>query len=327
MLPAAGGQTYGQLRAAVARAVILADPEGAEERREATERRARVGLYPAEASRDRHPDRDEPARRASRRRDGPPHRPGPRYASRRRWRRHRPAALPRLPRPPPRHPALHPAPPRRTAPTNDPGPDDPGPGGGGSGGPGQSDPDAPRPRRRRSRRNDEPGNDEPGDDGPAGQPGAAAARRDPPRGAPETPARRPRPGTSRTGRRRGPSDQPTPDDSATEGPATCWPGQPGRPRPWPVASAGRPARQHGHLARRPGRAAGPTAPTGPLRPLATRSGRAVARPARRSAWPARTARPATHWPCSRHRAAARPGPVPGPRPRRPGRRRTGRGAQ
>ena len=48
VLPAAGGQTYGQLRAAVARAVILADPQGAEERRQATERRARVGLYPGD---------------------------------------------------------------------------------------------------------------------------------------------------------------------------------------------------------------------------------------------------------------------------------------
>ena len=48
VLPAAGGQTYGQLRAAAARAVILADPQGAEERRQATERRARVGLYPGD---------------------------------------------------------------------------------------------------------------------------------------------------------------------------------------------------------------------------------------------------------------------------------------
>ena len=48
VLPAAGGQTYGQLRAAAARSVILADPQGAEERRQATERRARVGLYPGD---------------------------------------------------------------------------------------------------------------------------------------------------------------------------------------------------------------------------------------------------------------------------------------
>jgi len=48
ILSGAGGQTYGQLRAAVNRAVILADPAGAEERRRATERRARVGLYPGD---------------------------------------------------------------------------------------------------------------------------------------------------------------------------------------------------------------------------------------------------------------------------------------
>ena len=44
----AGGQTYGQLRVAVARSVIIADPEGAEGRRQATERQARVGLYPGD---------------------------------------------------------------------------------------------------------------------------------------------------------------------------------------------------------------------------------------------------------------------------------------
>jgi len=48
ILSGAGGQTYGQLRAAVNRAVILADPRGAEERRRAAERRARVGLYPGD---------------------------------------------------------------------------------------------------------------------------------------------------------------------------------------------------------------------------------------------------------------------------------------
>ncbi|HEX3389322.1 MAG TPA: DUF222 domain-containing protein [Streptosporangiaceae bacterium] len=48
ILSGAGGQTYGQLRAAVNRAVILADPAGAEERRRAAERRARVGLYPGD---------------------------------------------------------------------------------------------------------------------------------------------------------------------------------------------------------------------------------------------------------------------------------------
>jgi Domain of unknown function (DUF222) len=44
--PLAGGLTYGQLHAAVRRAVIAADPEGAEHRRQAAERRAKVSLYP-----------------------------------------------------------------------------------------------------------------------------------------------------------------------------------------------------------------------------------------------------------------------------------------
>ena len=46
MLPAAGGQTTGMLRAALRRAVIAADPAGAEERRKDAERRAQVVLYP-----------------------------------------------------------------------------------------------------------------------------------------------------------------------------------------------------------------------------------------------------------------------------------------
>ena len=45
VLPRAGGQTPGQLRAALRRAVIAADPGGAERRREEAERRARVCLY------------------------------------------------------------------------------------------------------------------------------------------------------------------------------------------------------------------------------------------------------------------------------------------
>ena len=48
VLPGAGEMTYGQLHAAVRRAVIAADPEGAERRREASERRAGVRLYPDE---------------------------------------------------------------------------------------------------------------------------------------------------------------------------------------------------------------------------------------------------------------------------------------
>jgi hypothetical protein len=46
VLPRAGEQTTGQLRARLRRAVIMADPEGAERRREEAERRARVTLYP-----------------------------------------------------------------------------------------------------------------------------------------------------------------------------------------------------------------------------------------------------------------------------------------
>jgi Domain of unknown function (DUF222) len=46
VLPRAGEQTTGQLRASLRRAVIIADPEGAERRREEAERRAKVILYP-----------------------------------------------------------------------------------------------------------------------------------------------------------------------------------------------------------------------------------------------------------------------------------------
>jgi hypothetical protein len=46
VLPAAGRQTTGMLRAALRRAVIIADPQGAERRREQAERQARIVLYP-----------------------------------------------------------------------------------------------------------------------------------------------------------------------------------------------------------------------------------------------------------------------------------------
>jgi hypothetical protein len=46
VLPRAGEQTTGQLRASLRRAVIKADPEGAERRREQAERQAKVVLYP-----------------------------------------------------------------------------------------------------------------------------------------------------------------------------------------------------------------------------------------------------------------------------------------
>ena len=45
VLPSAGQQTLGQLRAALRRAVISVDPHGAERRRQEAERKARVGLY------------------------------------------------------------------------------------------------------------------------------------------------------------------------------------------------------------------------------------------------------------------------------------------
>ena len=46
MLPKAGGQTSGQLRVALRRAVIAADPDGAEQRRRDAQRHAKVSLYP-----------------------------------------------------------------------------------------------------------------------------------------------------------------------------------------------------------------------------------------------------------------------------------------
>ncbi|HET7015158.1 MAG TPA: DUF222 domain-containing protein, partial [Streptosporangiaceae bacterium] len=46
VLPAAGNQTMAQLRAALRRAIITADPQGAERRRQQAERRAKVMLYP-----------------------------------------------------------------------------------------------------------------------------------------------------------------------------------------------------------------------------------------------------------------------------------------
>lgn len=46
VLPGAGNQTMAQLRAALRRAVIMADPRGAERRRLEAERRAKVMLYP-----------------------------------------------------------------------------------------------------------------------------------------------------------------------------------------------------------------------------------------------------------------------------------------
>ncbi|MFZ0047551.1 MAG: DUF222 domain-containing protein, partial [Streptosporangiaceae bacterium] len=48
VLPRASSQTTGQLRNSVRRAVIAADPEGAEQRRKDTERRSKIALYPDE---------------------------------------------------------------------------------------------------------------------------------------------------------------------------------------------------------------------------------------------------------------------------------------
>jgi len=50
ILPRAGDQTTGQLRAALRRAVIAADPEGAEQRRKQAQRHAKVSLYPDPAT-------------------------------------------------------------------------------------------------------------------------------------------------------------------------------------------------------------------------------------------------------------------------------------
>jgi hypothetical protein len=50
ILPRAGDQTTGQLRAALRRAVIAADPEGAEQRRQEAQRHAKVSLYPDPAT-------------------------------------------------------------------------------------------------------------------------------------------------------------------------------------------------------------------------------------------------------------------------------------
>ena len=46
ILPSAGDQTTGQLRAALRQAIIAADPEGAEQRRKDAQRHAKVSLYP-----------------------------------------------------------------------------------------------------------------------------------------------------------------------------------------------------------------------------------------------------------------------------------------
>ena len=113
VLPAAGNQTTGMLRAALRRAVIAADPAGAEERRKDAERRAQVVLYPDQ---DCHRDagRAAAAGGARHRGDGPDQGDGPRAEGIRRRRQHRPALRPGVYRPPPRHPPPHPAPPRRT---------------------------------------------------------------------------------------------------------------------------------------------------------------------------------------------------------------------
>jgi hypothetical protein len=50
VLPAAGDKTTSALRAALRREVIIADPEGVEERRKQAERQAKVSLYPDEES-------------------------------------------------------------------------------------------------------------------------------------------------------------------------------------------------------------------------------------------------------------------------------------
>ncbi len=238
VLPAAGSQTYGQLRAAVARSVILADPQGAEERRQATERRARVGLYPGDHHTATLTGMNLPAVHAA-------------------------AAMARLT-------ALARAmqaasagggidllrshaylglllntlpliPPRPDAPPDTPpeGPDDPGPGGPGPGGPWPGDPGP------GGSDDSGPGDGQLDDDGTAdpdstGRPETTPRGRTRRRGSgdPGTP---PRPGTTRTGRRHSPNGQPAPDhstpddtppdDSASQDQPP--PGGPGGPDPGP----------------------------------------------------------------------------------------------
>ena len=232
VLPAAGGQTYGQLRAAVACAVILADPQGAEERRQATERRARVGLYPGDHHTATLTGMNLPAVHAA-----------AAMARLTAVARAMQAAgagggidllrahaylgllLDTLPLIPPRPDALPTRPrPRRPRPQRArPGGPGPGPGHGRPGGAGDS-----------STGDACPSDGQPDDDGAAdpdstGRPDAAPHGRTQCRGSgdPGTP---PRPGTSRTRRRRSPSGQPAPDDSPSDdGPPDD--GPPGRRPP------------------------------------------------------------------------------------------------
>ena len=116
VLPRAGDQTIGQLRASLRRAVITADPDGAERRRQQAERRAKVILYPDVEGTASLTGQNLPGIRAAAA-FAQHHRPRPRAQGSRRRRRHRPAPLQGPPRPAPRHPPLHPAPTQRLRPT------------------------------------------------------------------------------------------------------------------------------------------------------------------------------------------------------------------
>ena len=116
VLPKAGGQTSGQLRVALRRAVIAADPEGAEQRRREAQRHAKVSLYPDP---DGHRDAggDAAAGGARRGGDGPADRDRAGDEVGRDGRRPGLPARGRADRPDPRHPAAGPPARRRPRPS------------------------------------------------------------------------------------------------------------------------------------------------------------------------------------------------------------------
>jgi hypothetical protein len=107
VLPDASWQTTADLRKRLRRAVLAADPDAAERRRENAQRQARVSPV-RRRRRHRHADRNRAAGRRGRGRHGPDHRHRPGHESRRAHRRPGPAPRPRHDRAAARHPALHP---------------------------------------------------------------------------------------------------------------------------------------------------------------------------------------------------------------------------
>ena len=310
VLPKAGGQTSGQLRVALRRAVIAADPEGAEQRRKDAQRHAKVSLYP-------DPDADTAT-----------------LAGTRLPAVHAAAAMARLtaiaramksagmgggldylraiafiglllgtlPLVPP--PAGDPGPH---------GPTDPDPG-----------PPEPRPRRLRTPARPAPGpapaaRPAPDPGGPAPAPVPAAGPATPARGG----RRRPRPRPRGPARRAGPGG----DDDERRRPSRPPAGRAGAARPGPVR---RPARRSGRrvhrrrLRRRRGRRPVRPRPAGRLA-AGTRHRRADPPVPRPATTPATRPPPATHHPpATRHPAAARPRPPGRPPPNPPPRGQPGR---